>query len=69
MSLMLSYFDNEGIDAAAKYLRDADVIDWLAEKSSGVVLISFRAFARETSAKSVAFAAALRSSKRTRRKL
>ena len=27
------YFDNDGIDPAAKYLRDADVIDWLAEEA------------------------------------
>lgn len=38
------YFDNEGIDAAANYLRDADVLDWLQQQSSGVILVALRAF-------------------------
>jgi hypothetical protein len=41
------YFDNDGIDSAVWFLSDRDVVDWLAANSSGVVLLSLRAFPRD----------------------
>jgi hypothetical protein len=44
------YFDNDGIDSAAAYLRREEVLSWLSRHSSGVVLIALRAFPAERGA-------------------
>jgi hypothetical protein len=44
------YFDNDGIDSAVRFLRDPDIVDWLAANSSGVILLSLRAYPWDGSA-------------------
>ena len=44
------YFDNYGMSIALGYLKQPDIVQWLADNTSGVMLIQIKAFAQSAEA-------------------